>query len=175
MSLLAQKVKSLSKRSGVPPCLCPDKRVLPVVAFSDDPFCPVEAMLGPQMPRASMVCGLGLGFPALYSKPALTVPGHLGLCGKGQYHCPAGVVLDFSRGFWGHLYSLIPIGSADMAASASYTPGLQRRVWSGSLGWGCCLCLRPCQGHGSQPRGFCRIPSCPCVCFLLPPRTRLVD
>lgn len=29
-----------------------------------------------------MVCGLGLGFPALYSVLALTVPGPLGLCGK---------------------------------------------------------------------------------------------
>lgn len=35
--------------------------------------CPTEAMLGPQRPRASTVCGLGLGFPALYSMPAPTV------------------------------------------------------------------------------------------------------
>lgn len=153
----------------------PDKDVLPVVAFSAASFCPMEAMLGPQMPTASMVCGLGLGFPASYSMPALSVPGHLGFYGKGQCHCPAGVVLDFSKGFWGHLWSLIPIGSADMQrVPHTHQAFIERsRVgpWSGR--WG--LCLRPCKGRRSWPRGFCRIPSCPCVCFLLPPRAGLVD
>lgn len=66
------------------------------------------------MPRASMACGLGLGFPALDSVPPLMVPAPLGLCGKGQ------CVTAQLEPFWtspehpGAPRSLIPISSADL-------------------------------------------------------------
>lgn len=85
-------------------------------------------MLGPQLRRASMVCGLGLESVAPHG-PCPSWP----LWEGTVCHCPAGAVLDFSRVFWGRLWSLIPIGSAT-CGNCLLTPGLLRSVLNESLG-----------------------------------------
>lgn len=129
--------------------------------LSDAPFCPTET----SCPR--LVCGLGLGFPALYSIPALTVPGYLGLCGKGQCHFPTGVVLDFSEILGPPLvpgaYQLSRHAEAPHAHQA-----FREGPWVGPWGWGLGgVCVAGDMAH--SPTAFCRVPSRPCVCFLLPP------
>lgn len=93
---------------SVPPVPSLDKPAFPVVGFKCF-FLPHEAMLGATDAQSQhcLWSGAWIQWP-------LMVPAHLGLCGKGQCHCPLGAVLDFSRMFWGCLWSLIPIGSADM-------------------------------------------------------------
>lgn len=72
---LAGKIKSRSDRVCAPHALAHTNLwgLFFLCWLSNAPSCLTEAMLGPQRPRASTLCGLGLGFPALYSMPAPTV------------------------------------------------------------------------------------------------------